>query len=215
MNSRTYHNYFLSINNLSGIDMSNNIYYPDGVNRFYLNGQTGNFQAWQSMVQDDANSRAIEPLFVSPNTDFHLHSSSPAIDNGTDVGLTLDFDGIPIPQGIAPDIGAYEFSALPPCTESDWNHTDSPCLPDNTTTRTWTKTGSCEGGVTHPGNDTIACVYNQIEGDLDQDGDVDIDDLIIVTMDFGRTSGYDIRTDTIPSGEIDIFDVVFVASRFT
>jgi hypothetical protein len=54
-----------------------------------------------------------------------------------------------------------------------------------------------------------------IPGDLDNDGDVDIDDLIIVTRDFGRTSGYDARADTIINGEIDIYDVVFVASRFT
>ncbi len=41
------------------------------------------------------------------NDDWHLQSSSPAINNGTGVGLTQDFDGNPIVG--APDIGAYEY----------------------------------------------------------------------------------------------------------
>jgi hypothetical protein len=41
--------------------------------------------------------------------DFHLKPGSPAIDAGWDIGLSEDFDGTPVPQGKAPDIGAYEF----------------------------------------------------------------------------------------------------------
>ncbi|MCK4553185.1 right-handed parallel beta-helix repeat-containing protein, partial [Candidatus Pacearchaeota archaeon] len=49
-----------------------------------------------------------DPLFVNPSeADFHLQADSPAIDNGTDVGLTSDFEGNPI-VGL-PDIGAYEY----------------------------------------------------------------------------------------------------------
>jgi Right handed beta helix region/Purple acid Phosphatase, N-terminal domain/Pel9A-like, right handed beta helix region len=48
------------------------------------------------------------PQFVnSASIDFHLLSTSPAINAGTSVGLTRDFDGNPIFG--APDIGAYEF----------------------------------------------------------------------------------------------------------
>lgn len=51
-----------------------------------------------------------DPLFVDPlNGDFHLQGGSPAIDAATDVGLTRDKDGNPIPTGAAPDIGAYEY----------------------------------------------------------------------------------------------------------
>ena len=51
-----------------------------------------------------------DPMFVSPATgDFHLDPASPAINAGRDVGATSDFEGNSIPQGGAPDIGAYEF----------------------------------------------------------------------------------------------------------
>jgi len=44
---------------------------------------------------------------------------------------------------------------------------------------------------------------------------VDILDLGIIATNFGKTSGFNPNADTDNSGEIDIFDVVFVASRFT
>jgi hypothetical protein len=54
--------------------------------------------------------RATNPRFVdAANRDFHLLAGSPLIDAGTNVGLTEDFDGNPVPQGSAVDIGAFEF----------------------------------------------------------------------------------------------------------
>ncbi len=49
-----------------------------------------------------------DPEFVS-GSDFHLTSGSPAIDTGIDVSLTKDLDGITVPQGVLPDMGAFEF----------------------------------------------------------------------------------------------------------
>ena len=43
----------------------------------------------------------------------HSHSLSPAIDAGVDVGLEKDIAGTIVPQGKAPDIGAYEFTPPP------------------------------------------------------------------------------------------------------
>ena len=40
-------------------------------------------------------------MFISPTTNFHLQSSSPAINTGTNVGIPY--------LGIAPDMGCYEY----------------------------------------------------------------------------------------------------------
>jgi hypothetical protein len=54
--------------------------------------------------------RAVNPRFVSNFTDFHLQSSSPAIDTGRNLGSVNpdDFDGTIRPKGEGYDIGAYE-----------------------------------------------------------------------------------------------------------
>ena len=54
-------------------------------------------------------SRRLDPGFVKLYEDFRLKAGSRAIDAGRDVGLKADFNGTPIPQGTAPDIGAYEY----------------------------------------------------------------------------------------------------------
>jgi hypothetical protein len=55
------------------------------------------------------NQQGTTGYYVAPfsNVDSHLQAGSPAIDAGTDVGLTVDIDGISF-FGL-PDIGAYEF----------------------------------------------------------------------------------------------------------
>jgi hypothetical protein len=52
----------------------------------------------------------LSRVFVDANArDFRLKAGSPAIDAGIDVGLKEDLVGTKVPQGKAPDIGAYEF----------------------------------------------------------------------------------------------------------
>jgi hypothetical protein len=54
--------------------------------------------------------RIGDPLFVDPaNGDFHLRAGSPLINQGANLGLKMDFDGNPVPQGGVPDIGAFEY----------------------------------------------------------------------------------------------------------
>lgn len=51
-----------------------------------------------------------DPLFKNVSEkDFHLTSGSPAIDAGKDLKYNKDFEGRKVPEGSAPDIGAYEF----------------------------------------------------------------------------------------------------------
>lgn len=58
-----------------------------------------------------ANGVGTDPLFMGLAAyDFKLGGGSPAINAGTNVSLTSDFDGNPVPRGAAPDIGAYEKS---------------------------------------------------------------------------------------------------------
>lgn len=65
-----------------------------------------------------ANTVAADPQFVNyqadGNGDYHLKSTSPAIDRGTKLGAPAnDFDGAPRPAGTNWDIGAYEAGATP------------------------------------------------------------------------------------------------------
>ena len=56
----------------------------------------------------DHNMNYDDSFFVdAASRDFHLQSNSPAIDAGTDVGLTSDFDGNPIVG--TPDIRAFGY----------------------------------------------------------------------------------------------------------
>ena len=90
-----------------------NLYYPDTGTKFGRGHNDYDFAEWQALSKTgstfDPHSIVADPLFVDPeNGNFHLWSDSPAINAGVDVGLTQDFDGNPVPQGPAPDIGAYE-----------------------------------------------------------------------------------------------------------
>lgn len=89
-----------------------------------------NFAAYQTAV-DPANAwneKSGDPLFVNAGAgDFHLlGNTSPAFDAGTSTifnneppMLTQDIDGIPVPQGAAPDMGAFEFGHPGPAAPSN------------------------------------------------------------------------------------------------
>ena len=53
-------------------------------------------------------------------------------------------------------------TCTPLCTESDWIYTLSPtvCPSTGLQTKTWTKIGSCSGGVNHPSTEIISCTPN-------------------------------------------------------
>jgi parallel beta-helix repeat protein len=67
------------------------------------------YDAWETAYGASTHSVRADPLFEDvANDDFRLQAGSPCIDAGVDVGLRRDYLGHPVPQGNAPDIGAYE-----------------------------------------------------------------------------------------------------------
>jgi PKD repeat protein len=86
----------------TGAVVENNIAYHNG-NGNYSDAGTGTTQ--------DHNLFTKDPQFVdAANHNFHLQSTSPAINAGITIALvTTDYDGVSRPQGGAYDIGAFEY----------------------------------------------------------------------------------------------------------
>lgn len=103
---------------------SNNNYYRNNYSSFYKwKGASYDslIDVRNGIAGQESDSLSANPLFTnSSNGDFSLLSTSPAINAGTDVGLTLDYAGNTVPSGPAPDIGIYEFqdSTAPATTAS-------------------------------------------------------------------------------------------------
>ncbi len=97
---------------LDELMMDNNLLYSSDNNYASWNwGTYTSFASYQTVSGKDANSIAANPEFAdAANLDFHLESTSPAINNGIDTGIAYDYDGISRPQNTYYDIGAYEVS---------------------------------------------------------------------------------------------------------
>jgi hypothetical protein len=104
------------VNNVLAWD--NNLYYSDPASDAPLWKHWGSFDVWRHEMGADANSVVANPSFVSPNpsvsSDFKLKANSQAIDAGADVGLTIDFEGVPVPSKAGPDMGAFEYGTAGP-----------------------------------------------------------------------------------------------------
>lgn len=91
-------------------DSDNNIWYDENsVRQFAQRPGVVNYPLlsdWQAASSRDLNSNESDPLFAAELRDLNLRNGSPAINNGTDVGLIKDILGNPIVE--KPDIGAYE-----------------------------------------------------------------------------------------------------------
>ena len=89
-----------AISNKATFSHDHNLYFLNNVTALGFNLGTG--------------EQIADPQFVNlVNQDFHLNSASPAVDAGTDLGYIFDFDNRPVPVNILPDLGAYEYRAVP------------------------------------------------------------------------------------------------------
>jgi len=93
----------------SGFSSDNNCWFSSISTPFKWHEEYGDFNDYL-LLGTDNNSYFADPLFINTeNNDFHLQSSSPAINAGIDLGYPLDFDAHTVPTGISSDIGAFEF----------------------------------------------------------------------------------------------------------
>ena len=95
-------------------DIDNNCYYQVNDTDIWKWGWIGSYDRteigdWRTASGGDDNSFHSDPVFVTPGSDFHLQVGSPCKNTGINVGLTLDYDGMTVPQGGGYDVGAYEY----------------------------------------------------------------------------------------------------------
>ncbi len=171
-----------------------------------------------------------DPKFVSAsNADFHLQSDSPAIDAGTFLTKTRSsgsgtkipiedagyfFDGYGIVDGDIIQLEGQTQTAQIVSVDYDNNII--------TVDRSFSWYSGQGVALAYSGSapDIGAFEYEgstpppTILGDLNNDGKVDIKDLIIVASNFGKTQ-FDPVVDTDSNGVINVLDIIFVASRFT
>ncbi|MBS0657396.1 MAG: cadherin-like beta sandwich domain-containing protein [Verrucomicrobia bacterium] len=100
--------------NPTGLTINNNVYLASGtggVFGFFNSADVANLTAWKAAVGQDASSFELDPQYIDPagaTPDLHISATNPTIveSNGTDVGVTDDFDG-QTRSGLTPvDIGA-------------------------------------------------------------------------------------------------------------
>jgi hypothetical protein len=81
-----------------------------GKNLFNTTASTGGTNV-AGITLSGTEITGTSPLFVG-GSDFHLQTGSPAIDVGTASGVTADREGSARPQGVGPDLGAYEMAPV-------------------------------------------------------------------------------------------------------
>ncbi|GEM_PF-1322842 len=117
----------VELHDVSGAVIKNNIFYEvasgapyvsvdgadeSGIGNNLVYGGDGDFT-------DDIHDE--DPQFVDVDAqNFHLQVTSPAIDRGVTLAeVPEDHDGVPRPWGRSYDIGAYEYTDMPPSGESE------------------------------------------------------------------------------------------------
>ncbi len=67
------------------------------------------FADYQKEYTRETHSLAAEPALANPaKRDFHLRADSPCLDAADGAGMYANIEGVSVPQGAAPDMGAHE-----------------------------------------------------------------------------------------------------------
>ena len=133
---------------------------PDGIQfQTYMSTTTltGNGNSGNILNAIDTYPKFVNPNVNSSIADFHLQSSSPAINKGININAsTNDKDGIARPQGGTVDIGSYEFGsktfAIPSTIEAEVAELSNATVANNHTG--FSGTGFVDGYET-PGSRTL------------------------------------------------------------
>ncbi|MCD4695975.1 MAG: PKD domain-containing protein, partial [Bacteroidales bacterium] len=80
---------------------------PNTTATYGVTGQSNNI----IYVGDHSNWNSTFGWTDWASGNYHLQSTSPLVDVGSDVNLHFDLDSLPVPFGIAPDIGCYEYQS--------------------------------------------------------------------------------------------------------
>lgn len=143
-----------------------------------------NLAVWQSRGHD-ANSiiSSSAALFVNATAhDYHLSTTSPAIDAGTTVtDVTVDLDGVPRPQNAIYDIGSYELLAA--CTGDTTAPSVSIIAPADSST--------VSGSISFDANATDDCSVMKVEFYVDG---------ILVNTDSTLPYSVNWKTSSVPNG---------------
>lgn len=99
-------------NALTGISLSDNCYHDSDATTVCSYGgsdYTNDKAGWET-ASGETGSVWADPLYVTNGSDYHLQAGSPCRNVGADLSLTVDYDGVSVPQETNPAIGAYEYT---------------------------------------------------------------------------------------------------------
>jgi len=97
--------------------LNHNIYYSSSGTKNYVTWDTpySSIGSWRTIAGEnkETDSDFVDPKFTNPSSlDFHLQETSPAVDKGTDLSLSADFEGNSVPQGTLPISGHLKVHTL-------------------------------------------------------------------------------------------------------
>lgn len=97
---------------VQALELDHNAWYQEQGDMIAIAGKSypqGAFEQYRSEWAKEPHSLVAVPAFMAPDQrDFRLDAGSACIDAGADLGYTSDFCGKAVPQGLKPDIGAFE-----------------------------------------------------------------------------------------------------------